>query len=660
MHTAYAKLTSMSARVVLGLAPAGKPHPATKWSLLMALLVVVVLGVPNTASAGPPSVQAPHGAMSGGYFTGTYTFNTYIYCSSGLSFSSSYSNSLEGTHDFAFWGAADGSLLVAIDGGGLQLITSCGDPLTGPNTSVGSFTVTKYSSPPPTPTPTPTATPTPTPTPTPVPTAPPASGGGGGGGGGHTGGSIAAPAPGKPATATPTPSPGAGQAADPTPEASASPVAAPAASGARPKPEAGPTAQTPAATSSAPRVLALAGLALGGLLLFALTLAVLRRPQWRAAVESALRRLAVRLEPRWFRLRQALRRRFHPHAKDEPKPRGLSHHHHTGKLIAHHHTSYPALAFLLALSSVLATAVSVAGRADSQLSLTVLGPPPTTAATIDQPVDGDRFTVATQTVRGTCPAGLMVEIYRNTTFAGSTLCDSGGLYNLLITLVPGQNDLVARDLDGLSQYGPDSPTVTVYYDAPPPTPTPTPTPSPTPLAPAPGAAPTSPSSPTPKTTPTPAPRTTRSPAPTPAPAVPPFYLESGAHFFQGADPSTPVQWQIQIHGGTPPYETTWEWGDTTYDTITATGGSISHSHLYQKSGIYKVLIRARDAQGRDAAISLLAIVNGPLATANLLQPSEPSGNLVVVWPLLGIACLLVVSFWLGERHKLATARPAPA
>ena len=78
----------------------------------MALLVVVVLGVPQLASAGQPSVQAPTGPQSGGVFTGTYTFSTYISCSGGSQFNSSYSNNLEGTHTFAFYGAPDGSLWV--------------------------------------------------------------------------------------------------------------------------------------------------------------------------------------------------------------------------------------------------------------------------------------------------------------------------------------------------------------------------------------------------------------------------------------------------------------------------------------------------------------------------------------------------------------------
>ena len=162
----------MSVRVVSGLAPQRGPHPTTKWSLLMILLVVVVLVLPMRALAGQPSVSPPSGPQSGGVFTGGYTFNTYISCSGGFSFNSSYSNSLDGTHTFRFYGSADGSLLVTINNGGLQLVTSCGDPFTGPNSIAATYTVSKNTAPPPTPTPTPAPTPTPTP--------PPPTGGGGG------------------------------------------------------------------------------------------------------------------------------------------------------------------------------------------------------------------------------------------------------------------------------------------------------------------------------------------------------------------------------------------------------------------------------------------------------------------------------------------------
>src|SRR5580704_4018569 len=115
----------MSTRVVSGLAPAGRPHPAVKWSLLMALLVVVVLGVPKFAAAGAPAVQAPIGPgeqyQSGTYyFTGTYTFRTTAYCTDGNVVPNTHSYGITAT--FVYYGGADGSLYVSIDGGAPALL----------------------------------------------------------------------------------------------------------------------------------------------------------------------------------------------------------------------------------------------------------------------------------------------------------------------------------------------------------------------------------------------------------------------------------------------------------------------------------------------------------------------------------------------------------
>lgn len=636
----------------------------------MVLLVVVVLGAPKNAVASPPSVQPPYGAQSGGVFTGPYTFNTYISCSGGFSFSNSYSNSLDGTHTFSFWGSADGSLLVSIDGGGLQLVTSCGDPFTGPNVNVATYTVSKNTAPP--------ATPTPTPAPTPTPTPPPSGGGSsggptGGGSGGSSGGgsSGSAGSTGHAGTAGATGAPVVAAGSDASVEATPDPVtdempppgpAAPAATtsgtGAKatPRPVAAPgeTTQPAGPKLTSATLLKLAAAALVMLVLVILPWRSRRVRDW---LEATWRRTAVRVEPYTFRLRHLFDHRLRPRAADEPKRKGLfSHHHHSGKLLAHHHTSYPALVFLILLTTVLAAAVSLSTQAaNSQLSLTVLGPPPTVGATIDEPADGDHVAVNTLTVRGTCPVGLMIEIYRNGVFAGSTMCDSSGLYNLVITLLPGRNDLVARDLDGLSQYGPDSATVAVYYDPPPPTPTPTPTPTPVvTVTPSPGA------TPTPKPLRTPTPKPTKAPAkpkptPTPAPA-PPFYLESDTHFYQGAAPSDPVSWQLRIKGGRPAYIITWAWGDGHQDTTNASAaGSIVNTHAYSQAGIYRVTVTAFDAAGNQATMPLVVVINGGEAGA-YVRPVEPPGNLVYIWPLLVVASLMVGSFWLGERHKLAGLR----
>lgn len=640
----------------MGLAPSGRPHPATKWSLLMALLVVTMLGVPGLASAGQPSVQAPTGTQSSGVFTSTYTFVTYIYCAAGYSFNSSYSNDLEGTHNFVFYGAPDGSLLVAIDGGGLQLITSCGDPFAAPQTIAASYSVTKYNSPPP---PSPSATPTPTPQP-PAATPPPAGGAGSptspsagassGGGGAH---SLATP------RATPSSTPSA------TPQAAAPASSSPGPPSAAPSPQARiPTAPASSNLTPSQPVAARSWISIGltsaSLLLCLLLVAApfvgsSRLHRWLslAALHLAKRPGRKLLTQLQASLKQRLAR--HTHGHQEPKRRGLSHHHHTGRLLAHHHTSYPALAFLVLLATVVTTAVSLSSRAaESVVSLTVLGPAPTVGATIDQPITGQVFTTAITTVRGTCPAGLMVEIYRNNIFAGSVSCENTGLYNLLITLTEGQNQLVARDLDGLGQYGPDSATVTVDYNPPL-------APSPTPTASAPAAsAPTS-SNNIASSSPSPKPQTA-SPAPTPPPAPPAaLVLFASRHYYAGLQIGEPLDWEATFTGGIGPFHASWDWGDGTKNELTVQD-KLAARHVYDEAGIYRVLVRLQDSSGREAALTLVAVVNGGAAAAGN-QPTSSNTAPVLVWPLLAAAGLAVASFWLGERHKLAISRsetPAPA
>jgi hypothetical protein len=618
----------------------------------MALLVVVVLGMPQFASAGQPSVSPPDGAgktLYNGtyYFTGPYTFDTYIACSGGAQFNSSYSNFLAGTNVFRFYGAPDGSLLVTINGGGLMLVTSCGDPLGTPDTNVATYSVAVGTPPSPPP---PTATPTPSPAPKPS--------GGGPHGNGHGTTSTSTPTPGADATPTPTATPPAALAETPT----VTPSPTPRGPGLPSRGNIGPAGPGTSSPLLNPQLIALAQ-RIAGWLVFALILflvALWRSRRLRERLHAAFSTPRLRLEARWFNLRQRVRRFLRSIARaltpkrgrEELKRRGLSEHRHSGRVLAHHHTSYAALLFLVILAGIVAAAASVVTHAESSsLSLTVLGPPPTTGATIDSPTDGQHFSTNSVTVQGTCPQGLLVEIYRNGTFAGSALCDTSGLYSVLITLVPGQNDLVARDADGLSQYGPDSATVTVYYDAPPP-PTPTPTPSPT-------ATPSASQAPSPSQTPsggtaTSSPRPGTSSQP-PAPGT--LLITTGQHLYQGTDPSTPVQWTVTISGGRAPYRLTWEWGDGSSASSPASApGAAGQNHTYSRPGVYQVTIRATDSAGQEAVIQVVTIINGS-GTIQTFGRSTPTidrpGNLVLVWPLLIITMLIVLSMWLGERHEHA-------
>ncbi|HSX02377.1 MAG TPA: hypothetical protein VLI05_03625 [Candidatus Saccharimonadia bacterium] len=606
---------------------------------MVALLVVVVLGLPHRAVAGQPAVQAPTGTQVNGVFTSAYSFATYISCEAGPTFNSSYSNALLGTHSFNFVAAADGSLLVRIDGGGAQLITSCGDPV--PVTSVATYSVTYDPSyVPPTPTPTPPPTPTPAPTAAPTPT-PPAGGGG------------VTPAPGGGATPRVTPRPTASSVSGevtPTP----TPVAEQPAARSTPTPQSGALAIAGRGPSPSSAPAASAAAAHFGPWLWLLAPLLFSLGSW--IVWHAAPPLQSQGGSLWLRGGLDLRRRLRGRAHDEPKRRGLSAHHHSGKLLAHHHTSYPALVFLILVSAVLLAAYSTASRADSsQLSLTVLGAPPTQAATIDEPADGQHLSSATTTVRGSCPAGLLVELYRNGDFAGSVVCDGGDLYNLIITLADGTNALVARDADGLGQSGPDSATVTLHYDAPPvPSPSPLASPgaSPAPSGSTPVAAPPAPPPPTPGAAPGRA-----TPASPPSP-VTPLLLDTSQHSLTGQPVNTELAWPVTVAGGTPPYQLSWDWADgTRQNTMLSLPGQSSGHHAYRQAGLYRVVVRAYDARGRVAVLMLATVISGPASSASTTPAagSSQNGALAVAWPILSFSGLMVASFWLGERHRLALA-----
>ncbi|MEO7617879.1 MAG: PKD domain-containing protein, partial [Candidatus Saccharibacteria bacterium] len=686
---------------------------AMKWTLLVGFVAVLILGVPHPAAASSPSVMAPSGPSNGGYFTGTYHFDIYISCQSGLSYGTSYSNSLEGTHTFSFDGGDDGSLMVRIDGGGDLIIYSCGDPT--PSYLVSSFSVSRDTTNPSVSINSPADGSTTSNSSIAVAVAAgdatsgvgqvsvngvSASFGGGtwnasvglntGGNtltalvvdragnsssaainvnrSGSSGGGTPQPTP-PPSSggthATPTPYIGTTQNQDrnsetpvPTPEqtpgqVTQSPLAVPVVGNTTPSPSASVKAHATTKSSAAPMSATTAKMvrslmwSLPALVLFILLFAIRTT---RRRILYRWNSVRLRLSPYAFRLRVFLRGKEH----DIQKIGAWAHRKHTGKVVAHHHTNYPALVFLILCSTVISGAYAFSGNAatsDSTLSLTVLGPPPTTGATINSPITGTTVDSAIIQVSGTCPVGLTVELYRNGGFAGSTYCDPSGGFLISITLTEGSNTLVARDADGLGQYGPDSNSVIVTYNAPPP-PTPTPTPTTTPV-------------PSPKPSSTPGPR--RSPTPrtsaSPTPIIPPFTIDTDQHYYQGINPGDAITWQLKIIGGAPAFNIIWSWGDGSSDKVaTSDRGSSSPSHSYQNPGYYKVTVTATDATGRKSLIQLLVIVNGAGGIAPTTAPHD-FGFLLPIWPLLAGMLLLTVSFWLGEvyfKGKEDRFAPAPA
>ena len=685
------------------------PHPAMKWSLLVGFVAVLVLGIPHKVAASSPSVMAPTGPSSGGFFTGTYSFDIYISCQSGLSYSTSYSNSIEGTHSFSFDGGADGSLLLRIDGGGDLIIYSCGDPT--PSYLVSSYTVSRDTTSPSVGINSPAdgATTSASSVTVAVAAGDATSGVGqvsvngvgasfsGGvwnasvglnigsntivatasdragnsasvsvsvyrnapsGGGGPpsptppTGGTQATPPPYKapPVGTVSAPDPTPIPTATPTPsaEASAAPVAVARASS---TPSPSHTPPVPAtSTKSGPIFNAKSVAWMKTLTFLMVSISILYLV---FGVRSVRRRIfyrwnsiRLRLNPYLFRLRLFIRGKEH----DIQRSGIWSHKKHTGKIVAHHHTNYPALVFLILCTTILSASYAYSSHAassDSTLSLTVLGPAPTLGATINAPTTGATVSNPLLQVSGGCPVGLAVELYRNGGFAGSTFCDSSGTYIITVTLIEGSNTLIARDVDGLGQYGPDSNNVTVSYIAPAPAPSASPTPSPSPVA---------------------GPRrntVTKNNIP-PANIVQPFTIDTDQHYYQGVNPGDNVTWHLKIIGGTPAFEVLWSWGDGTSDKIsTADRQSSSSDHQYKAPGFYKVTVTVTDQSGRKSLIQLLVVVNGAGSFATTTSPHD-FGNLFPIWPVLAGTMLLTISFWLGEIYfkgkgdRFAPVPPATA
>lgn len=296
----------------------------------------------------------------------------------------------------------------------------------------------------------------------------------------------------------------------------------------------------------------------------------------------------------------------------------LSQHVHSGRLRPHEHTSYISLIFMLIVVGVALTAYTVYAATPYDgpeagsigITGTMPGKAPVVAATIDSPVDQNHTTTTPVSVGGTCPADTLVEIYKNSIFAGSTPCTGAGSYLLDIDLLVGKNELIARDYNALNQVGPDSNKVTVFYDA------------------------------------------------LPIQTGPITSLNFGGSqlllntdaVFRGVFPDQDMSMPIDILGGNPPYALNIQWGDASNKVVPRNdNSSFTTSHKYTKAGNYQISLQATDAAGRVAFLTVAAIVNGQPNVTSITTAS--SDKLQVLWPLYVGAIGVVISFWLGEKRE---------
>ena len=248
------------------------------------------------------------------------------------------------------------------------------------------------------------------------------------------------------------------------------------------------------------------------------------------------------------------------------------------------------------------------------LNGTIPSPPPTQAASIAVPTNGQSFTSQPVNVSGICPVNLLIKLYINSVFSGSAMCTSGS-YTIQATLFDGTNNLVVVDYDALNQAGPNSNTVSVSYSGPS------------------GSATTG------------------------------ITLTSD-YARLGANPGSTLSWPIVISGGTPPYAVSVDWGDGSAAELVSQPGSgtFNITHIYAAAGVYKVLIKATDTSSNVGYLQLVGVANGSTNQGNSSKNSGGAGstnsnNNGIGTPLIAgfIATAIILpafTFWLGRQHLL--------
>lgn len=292
----------------------------------------------------------------------------------------------------------------------------------------------------------------------------------------------------------------------------------------------------------------------------------------------------------------------------------LSHKKHTGKRLHRKHTSHSALLLLLLAAGMLLVWVAKTEQGnqatlanDITITGTIPGPAPQEPPVIEKPEPGATFTNNPVEITGHRPNGNVVEIYSNGIFGGAAGCTDGD-FNGKISLVVGNNEIKARQVDSLNQYGPFSEPFKVGF-------------------------------------------------------LPRLQIESGvSQFFivpsaayHGRLVGEPYRLQASIIGGKAPYAVKINWGDGAESLISrAEAGNFSESHEYSQPKCYVVSISATDSAKHTYTAQTVVIISGTKQQLEALKGSNSSTNtyLNMLWPLFLVSFGAITLFWLGERFQI--------
>lgn len=317
-------------------------------------------------------------------------------------------------------------------------------------------------------------------------------------------------------------------------------------------------------------------------------------------------------------------------------PLRIAHHKHTGRWLPFYCTSYAIAFFLLVFAGALVLFTTHATNANPvagsvELTGVVNGPPPDTPAQITSPPNNSEVTDSQLELKGTCQQDTYIEIYRNGIFAGMVQCASDGTFKIIITLVPGVNDIIAKTRDSIGQYGPDSEKISVVFK---------------------------------QIVANISQNQTKSATQSYAKAL----LVYTPAVQRGLVINQQLNLEYEIDGGVKPYTASIDWGDGSPNTLVnhASIGNFKALHEYKKSGQMTVRISVIDAKGDQASIQTIVVVHdiAPAATTvaacdytkftssfaqYCTQPTRLEAAVNYIWPALAITVLMTASFWIGER-----------
>jgi hypothetical protein len=293
--------------------------------------------------------------------------------------------------------------------------------------------------------------------------------------------------------------------------------------------------------------------------------------------------------------------------------------------------------FLMCVGVVLVgSTINRSNAANTTISVTVEAPELTDPAVISQPADGAIFSSTPITVTGSCPDNSYVNLYRNSQFSGVDICTDNN-FQIQTDLFSGDNQLLAQDYNITNEVGPTGTPINVTYNPPVITVS-----SPTTVS-------TSPTS-----------------SSTSTPSIASIPLLVNTQFqYQAVTVGQIFSWNINIAGGTPPYNVTVNWGDGTTSTYSfSTDPTFTISHDYKTAGNYVIKVNVKDFAGRKTFLQLVGIIHSPIvgsAVSGTATPTSVSSSVSkairhyswVAWPTYLIIVALVFSFWLGEREEIS-------